>query len=641
MAGGSTSTQERHNEHVIISNRTTVILHDLIAVTAAWAVSLFARFNFEMPPADYLDAALAAFPVVLIAQGLIARYFGLYKGLWRFASLPDLWNIIRAAALGAVSIALILFVMTRLEGIPRSLLVLYPIFLIFFLGGPRLAYRVVKDHSLSLKSITGAQRVVIVGAGTGGEMIVRDMLRDGEFAPVGLVDDDPTLLKRRIHGVPVLGPIDALPSITERYDVDSLIIAVPSASNTEMQRIVSICEQCALPFRTLPRIQDIVSGRVGLQEIRDVSIDDLLGRDKVELDWQVIQSALVGKAVLVTGGGGSIGSELCRQVARLGASKVIVFDHSEFNLYRIDRELRETYPHLTLHCVIGDVCDRAALDHLFTAYAPRLVFHAAAYKHVPMLESQAREAVRNNVIGTFEVASAAERHGCENVILISTDKAVRPSSVMGATKRLAELICELRNREAKTRFITVRFGNVLGSAGSVVPLFREQIRERGPVTVTHPDATRYFMTIPEACQLILQASAMGQGGEIFVLDMGESINIAYLAEQMIRLSGHEPGIDIPIVYTGLRPGEKLHEELFHASEDLSPTGHEKLLLANHSSTDAGRIMELFEELRHACDVFDEDGIRRRLIEVVPELLPESGGSDADEYANVLEFNRSK
>jgi len=626
---------------VLVSNRTKVILHDLVAISAAWAASLFARFNFELPPEHYLDAALQAFPVVLIAQGLISSYFGLYKGLWRFASLPDLWNIIRAAVLGALAIALSLFILTRLEAIPRSLIVLYPLFLIFFLGGPRLAYRVMKDHSLSLRNISGGQRVIVIGAGTGGEMIIRDMLRDGSYLPVGLVDDDPLLLKRRIHGVPVLGPVAALPGIASRYDVDSLIIAVPSASNAEMQAIVKACEQTNRPFRTLPRIQDIVSGKVGLQEIRDVSIDDLLGRDKVELDWGVIQSALVGKAVLVTGGGGSIGSELCRQVARLGASKVIVFDHSEFNLYRIDHELRERFPHLALHCVIGDVCDRVALNHLFTTYAPRLVFHAAAYKHVPMLESQAREAVRNNVIGTYELASAAARHACENVILISTDKAVKPSSVMGATKRLAELVCDVISRESATRFITVRFGNVLGSAGSVVPLFAQQIRDGGPVTVTHPDATRYFMTIPEACQLILQASAIGQGGEIFVLDMGESINIAYLADQMIRLSGREPGTDIAIVYTGLRPGEKLHEELFHADEDLAATNHDKLLLAGRVPTDTARINRLFEDLQRACEVFDEDGIRRQLIAAIPELLQERGNLPMEKQANVLELFRSK
>ena len=626
-------------DDVLISNRTKVICHDMLAISLAWFVSVFARFNFEIPPDAYLHAATIAFPFVLLIQGIIAQYFGLYKGLWRFASLPDLWNIIRAAALGSVSIALALFVYNRLEGIPRSIIILYPVFLIFLLGGPRLTYRVLKDHSLSLRNISGGQRVIVIGAGTGGEMIVRDMLRDGSYIPVGLVDDDPSLLKARIHGIAVLGPIANLPSIARRYSVDSLIIAVPSANNAQMRYIVETCEQTALPFRTLPRIQDIVSGKVGLQEIREVSIDDLLGRDKVELDWRSIQSALVGKAVLVTGGGGSIGSELCRQAARLGASKVIVFDHSEFNLYKIERELREKFPNLTLHCSLGDVCDRGALDQLFSAYAPRLVFHAAAYKHVPILESQSRTAVRNNVLGTHEVINAAERHRCENVVFISSDKAVKPSSIMGATKRFAELMCESKNGESTTRYITVRFGNVLGSAGSVVPLFKRQIRNGGPVTVTHPEATRFFMTIPEACQLILQASAIGQGGEIFVLEMGASINIGYLAEQMIRLSGREPGVDIAIVYTGLRPGEKLHEQLFHREENLTPTRHEKLMLAAHTKIDSRRIGELFEELKLACEAFDENLIRRLLFEALPELT--EAHDAVSKKTNILTFTGNK
>lgn len=618
----------------MISNRTKVILYDVLAILIAWWLGLLARFNFELPPTAFVDSAIYASPIVLIVQSAISRYFRLYKGLWRFASLPDLWNIIRAAALGSVCIALVLLVINRLEDTPRSLLILYPFFCVFLLGGPRLAYRVWKDRSLALDDTSGRERVVIIGAGAGGEMVVRDMLRDGSYVPVGMVDDDTALLKAHIHGIPVLGSVKDLPSIVQRYGVDALIIAVPSASNIEMRHIVDMCEQSGLPFRTLPRIQDIVSGKVGLQEVREVSIDDLLGRDKVELDWQVIQSALVGKVVLVTGGGGSIGSELCRQAARLGASEVIIFDHSEFNLYQIDKELREKFPDLTLHCILGDICDRVALDQLFKMFSPRLVFHAAAYKHVTVLESQVREAVRNNVIGTYEVALAAERYGSENVVLISTDKAVKPSSIMGATKRFAELICEMKNHDSQTRFIIVRFGNVLDSAGSVVPLFRQQIRDGGPVTVTHPDATRYFMTIPESCQLILQASAVGLGGEIFVLDMGQSINIGYMAEQMIRLSGREPGVEVPIVYTGLRAGEKLHEELFHSEEDLSQTSHSKLMLAGHSKSNNSRIGSIFEQLKHASENFDEGLIYRLLVEAVPTLAEPK--EVLDEHVNILD-----
>ncbi|MBI4694008.1 MAG: polysaccharide biosynthesis protein [Gammaproteobacteria bacterium] len=619
-----------------LSRRNKVILHDAVAIAAAWMIALYARFNFELPPHDNLAHALQALPVVLIVQGLIVQRFGLYRGVWRFASLQDLWNILRAAVLGAGCIGIALFVINRLEGIPRSMTVLYPMFLIGTLGGPRLMYRLWKDRSLSLKQLSSGQRTVIIGAGSGGETLVRDMLRGGGYVPVGFVDDRSSLRKARIHGVPILGAIDQLPRLAQKLQIELVLIAIPSATSAEMRRIVEICERTGLPFRTLPRLQDLVNGGA-LRELRDVSIDDLLGRAKVELDWQTIQSQLAGKAVLVTGGGGSIGSELCRQVARLGAGRLVVFERSEHHLYLVERELRASHPRLDLHCVLGDVCDRPALHHAFATWKPRLVFHAAAYKHVPIVEAQAREGVRNNVLGTHLVTAAADQFGCEACVLISTDKAVRPSSVMGATKRFAELLCEVRNQRSATRFITVRFGNVLGSAGSVVPLFQEQIKSGGPVTVTHPEATRYFMTIPEASQLILQAAAIGQGGEIYVLDMGEPVSISYLAEQMIRLSGRVPGRDIQIVYTGLRPGEKLKEELFRADENLAPTRHEKLLLAGHTQLDAVRIRELFEELMAACEEFAEERIRKLLTEAVPEL---SQTIPQPQNTTVVQFKRS-
>ncbi len=619
--------------------RTIVISHDLIMIALAWVLALLARFNFGVPPAGYLNSSLQALPVVLGVQGAIAWYFRLYRGLWRFASLQDLWNIVRSAALGALAIALALFVVTRLDGIPRSVLIVYPVFLVFLLGGPRLLYRLAKDRSLNLRNIRDGERILIVGAGNGGEMLLRDILRDGNYVPVGFVDDRGGLARMRIHGIPVLGSIERLPDLVKRYQVDRIFIAIPSASNIEMQRIVALCERAGCPFRTLPRLQDLVSGRVGLREVREVAIDDLLGRSAVQLDWDGIQRQLLGQTVLVTGGGGSIGSELCRQVARLGVAKLVIFERSEYQLYLIERELRQLFPHLALHAVLGDVCDAVALEHAFTAWQPRLVFHAAAYKHVPIVEAQIREGVRNNILGTCNVVDAADRHGCDAMVLISTDKAVRPSSVMGATKRFAELLCERRNLQSKTRYVTVRFGNVLGSAGSVVPLFREQIRNGGPVTVTHPEATRYFMTIPEACQLILQAAAVGHGGDIFVLDMGEPVNITYLAEQMIRLSGRIPGEDVRIVYTGLRPGEKLREELFHAEENLRATSHAKLLLAAQTKLEAARIQELYERLMQACDTFDEKRIRELLTEAVPELS-DDGVRAGPREPTVLQFKRS-
>ncbi len=622
------------------STRNVVITHDLTMVALAWLLALAARFNFELPPPEFMRSGLMSLPVVVGVQALLLWRFGLYRGLWRFASLQDLWNIIRSVGFGAVFVTIALFLVNRLEGIPRSLLILYPVFLLLLLSAPRLCYRLTKDRSLNLQRLKSGVRVMIVGAGESGETLVRDMLRDAQYVPVGFVDDKPELFRRRIHGVPVLGGIADLPALAERYRVELVVIAIPSARNAEMQRIVDVCQALSCPYRTLPRLQDIVSGKFGLRELREVAIDDLLGRSTVELKWPQIQASLVGKVVVVTGGGGSIGSELCRQVSRLGIGKLIVFEQNEHGLYLLEREIKREFPHIQVECVLGDVCDTVAVDHLFKRTSPHIVFHAAAYKHVPMVEQHIREGVRNNVMGTRNVATAAKRFGAEIMVLISTDKAVEPSSVMGATKRVAELVCEAANQGSSTRFITVRFGNVLGSAGSVVPLFQEQISAGGPITVTHPEATRFFMTIAEASQLILQAAAVGAGGEIFVLEMGQPVNITYLAEQMIRLSGHVPGDDIRIVYTGLRPGEKLREELFYHDEVLRPTAHEKLLLAAHLPVDAGLLGQWIVRLEEACAAYaDNDTIAKILREAVPGFTPTSLGSN-DGSGTIVPFKRS-
>ena len=411
---------------------------------------------------------------------------------------------------------------------------------------------------------------------------------------------------------------------------------MPSLNNAQMQRIVRLCEKAAVNFRTLPKVEDLISGEVGLETLRRVSIEDLLGRDPVTLDWKEISQGIAGKVVFVTGGGGSIGSELCRQIARLGPATLVILEHSEFNLYTIKMELRNNFPNLELAPHLINVCDEVALDHAFSRYKPDVVFHAAAYKHVPMLETQVREAVRNNVLGSRAVALAADRHGAATVLMISTDKAVNPANVMGASKRAAEIFCQNLNRYSKTHYITVRFGNVLGSAGSVVPLFRAQIEKGGPVTVTDPEITRYFMTIPESTQLIMQAAAMGAGGEIFVLEMGEPIKISDLAEQMIRLSGKIPGQDINITYTGLRPGEKLFEELFYDQESLTETRHEKILLAQCRYVDWSYIQSIMNEMEAACLKYDEPLCRLLLQRLVPEMERQALPVD-----NVVKLNRVK
>ncbi len=620
------------------SRRLAVISHDLLMVVIAWGLAFFTRYNFSLPNSAW-TMVWQTLVIVVIAQAIIFGITGLYKGLWRFASLPDMWNISRAVAIGVLAISLLLFLFNRMEGIPRTILLFYPVYLVFLLGVPRIVYRMWKEHGLNLKNVVGRKHVLVVGAGRSGEMLVRDLLCEGEYLVIGFLDDNRRLKGAKVRGIPVLGMTSDIPDIVEADQVDIIMISIPSASSKQMRRIVELCELTEVPFRTLPRLQDLVSGRSTLNELREVAIDDLLGRDPVQLDWEGINQGIVGKTVLISGGGGSIGSELCRQVAKLGPAKLILFEKSEFNLYSIGCELKNEYPNLIFHSVLGDVCDVAAVEHVLQSHKPEIIFHAAAYKHVPMLEYQVREAVRNNVLGTRLMAKLAACFGCKTFVMISTDKAVNPANVMGASKRASEIYCQALNSRVDTHYIIVRFGNVLGSAGSVVPLFKAQIASGGPVTVTHPDITRFFMTIPEASQLILQAASMGDGGEIFVLDMGEPLQIGYLAEQMIRLSGKLPDEDIEIKYTGLRPGEKLYEELFYQQEDLLKTEHKKILLARSTDSDWDTIEANMAALQIACDAFDEEQAQAVLYELVPELSEQQAISSSGE-SNVVEFNRA-
>jgi FlaA1/EpsC-like NDP-sugar epimerase len=603
-----------------IHPRAAVVLHDLAMVALAWWLAKVLRYAL-MGDVSGAPFVAAEFVIVLAVQGATFAWTGLYRGLWRFASLPDLWNIVRAALIGALTIGVLLFLYNRLATVPRSVLVIYPLLLILLLGLPRLAYRFWKDSRLDLFQAAPAQRVLVLGAGRAGEALARDLRRDSRYRVVGFIDDSSALRGARVHDIPVLGDSGQLTEIARESAAQMLLIAMPSASSAQMRRIVALCEDCGLPFRTVPRLQDVVAGRAQRNELKDVAIEDLLGRDAVQLDWTAIREGIAGRSVLITGGGGSIGSELCRQVARLGAGSLTILDACEFNLYRITHEISASDPELRLRALLGDCGDAVAVERAFAQARPDLVFHAAAYKHVPLLEEQLREAVRNNVLATETVAAAADRHRCAGLVLISTDKAVNPTSVMGACKRLAELVVQAHAARSATRYITVRFGNVLDSAGSVVPLFREQIARGGPLTVTHPEVTRYFMTIPEACQLILQAALQGRGGEIFALDMGDPVRIRDLAEQMIRLAGKQPGRDIAIVYTGLRPGEKLFEELFHPQEQYAPTAHAKLFLAQPRALEPQQIDAAMREARAAVDVFDEEALRRMLGHLLPAFQP--------------------
>ena len=618
-----------------IHPRLAVVLHDLVMVWFAWMAANALRYSFEANPPALVWLAPET-GIVLLVQGGVLWWTGLYKGLWRFASLPDLWNIVRAALLGAIGIALALFLYERLESVPRTVLMIYPAALALLLGAPRLAYRYWKDSRFELLERVPAKRVLVLGAGRAGEALLRELAHDNRYRPVGLLDDNTALRGARVHGVPVLGALDRLPDLARESAAEMLLIAMPSASNAQMRRAVELCEQAGVPFRTVPRLQDVVAGRMSFSELKEVAIEDLLGRDPVQLDWDAMRAGLSGQRVLITGGGGSIGAELCRQVARLGVQSLTILELSEFNLYRIEQELRREIPDLLIHAVLGDCGDAAACERVFAQTRPQVVFHAAAYKHVPLLQNQVREAFRNNVLGTQVVAQAADRHRVGSFVLISTDKAVNPSSVMGACKRVAEIFCQNFAARSATRFITVRFGNVLDSAGSVVPLFREQIRSGGPVTVTHPEIARYFMTIPEACQLILQAGVLGSGGEIFALDMGEPVKIGYLAEQMIRLAGKLPGRDIAIVYTGLRPGEKLFEELFHEHENYRNTSHAKIFLSAPRSMSWDLLNAQLRTATQAVRDYDEDALRH----VLSGLLPEFSPRDDTESAQIVPITRT-
>jgi len=594
----------------------------------AWQFAWWARFNFNFP-FDNWEISLFMLPIIVIVQVLIFRRFRLYRGVWRFASIPDLWNVFRASISGALSITLICFIMFRLEGIPRSILILYPFFLIFFLGAPRLGYRAWKDHSFSINTISASKRVLIIGAGRATEMLVREIIREGGYIPVGLLDDNVELKNSEIHGIRVLGNIERVKEVCEKHDIDTILISIPSANSHEMRAIIEKCELAGLPIKTLPGIQDMLSDRETLSKLREVSIEDLLGREKIEFDKKEVQKELANKTILVTGGGGSIGSELCYQISKLGPLKLIIFERSEFNLYKIEQALSSSP--VTIEFILGDLCDLDKVDYVLRRFSPEIIFHAAAYKHVPILERDVREGIRNNIIGTKNIADAANKHECDRFILISTDKAVNPINVLGATKRIAEQYIGKINKTSNTSYVTVRFGNVLGSDGSVVPLFKEQINNGGPVTVTHPEVTRYFMTIREACQLIVQASEMSKGGEIYGLDMGEPVAISYLAEQMIRLSGLIPNKDISIEYTGLRLGEKMHEELFYENELIEKTSHSKILLAKHPESNIIDIEVKINEIINIADEFDNEKLKLLLKNLTPSI--------ENKQDNIISFNQ--
>ncbi|HDQ41389.1 MAG TPA: polysaccharide biosynthesis protein [Desulfonatronum sp.] len=617
-----------------------MLLTDAVLFSAAIVLGYLIRFDFNVPPLyreQIVQLALAAVPLKL----LLFFVFGLYRGMWRYTGLSDLWQIAQACLVSSLVLVGIMFTWNRLEGFPRTVFVLDAAFTMLFTGGLRMVIRSGYTMQGSIRNFPWCvplrrtpkgKRVLIIGAGDAGEKILREILENPglDHYVVGFLDDDPGKRGRTLHGVPVLAEIAMLPYVAQKVQPDEILLALPSVSGSRMRTIVELCKEVNIPFKTLPVIGEIIDGKVSVRSLREVNFQDLLGRPAVALDDEGIRGILADKVVLVSGCGGSIGSELCRQIIRYGPQLLILLDASETNLYSIQMELQHEQHFFAYVPVLGQVQDAELLEDVFAEYKPEVVFHAAAYKHVPMLEKNPWQAVFTNIVGSRVIMEKALAYETHHFVLVSTDKAVRPTNVMGASKRVAELLLR-RMQNGKTKFMAVRFGNVVGSSGSVIPLFRRQIELGGPVTVTHPDMIRYFMTIPESVQLILQSAALGKGGEIFVLDMGTPVKILDMARDLIRLSGKEPDVDIPIVITGLREGEKLFEELITEDEGVFATSHEKIMVLKEEAgavSQPDRSIRLNQlhlwitRLEKASLRHDVAMIKNVLQEIVPEYTPQ-------------------
>jgi len=608
---------------------TLVFLHDATAVALTWLLAYWLRFNLDLSSV-YAEAAAQALLWVVPLQAIVFWRLGLYRGIWRYASLEDLKRIVWAIVLSAVLVVGVVL-MFHVANVPRSVLILAPILLAVVMGGSRLAYRVYREHQLYGHMKLQGAPVLVLGAGEAAVRLLKELTTSHEWRVVGLLDDNTAKHGRMLNGIPVLGAVNEVALHAAHLEAQHVILAMPSSTPSARRHAMEVASEAGLTVLTVPAFSDLLSGRVSISQIRKVELEDLLGREQVQLDDAGLHELLTNKVILVTGGGGSIGAELARQIANFEPKRLVILDQSEFALYNIEQEFSARFPLGMMSYVVGDVKDSARLNEVFVTHQPSVVFHAAAYKHVPLMEQEnADEAVRNNVLGTLRLAEAAQRHGAEEFVLISTDKAVNPTNVMGASKRLAEMVCQAVGETTnpadavsnlrKTRFVTVRFGNVLGSNGSVIPKFREQIAKGGPVTVTHADITRYFMSIPEAAQLVLQAGLMGGrteiGGDIFVLDMGEPVKIVDLARDMIRLSGFTEE-EVRIEITGLRPGEKLYEELLADDEQTVTTPHPKLRIAQ---AQARLPSDGLDQIRAWLEgpIADEKTTKARLKQFVPE-----------------------
>lgn len=604
-----------------IKRRLLVFVIDVILIGLAFLFSFLLRFDLRIPP-EFQSQFWQGLVVVLLLKPVVFIVSGLYRNLWRYASLQDGIEIAKVATASSIISVFAVYYMRHFAPYPRSIFILDWILLFTMVVASRLVWRIYRETILLPRLATSGQRTLIVGAGDAGSLLLKEIRRGSSpYRVVGFVDDDEHKIGMRLHGVPVLGAISQLKELISSYEVEDVIIAVSSAGGKTVREIVKSCERCKVRFKTLPGISDIIEGRISISQIKDVEIEDLLGRETVKLDEDSIHHYLTGKRVLVSGAGGSIGSEICRQVAKFAPEKLILLDQAETPLYEIEKELISNFPDVRIMPLVADIRDRENVMLAFEEFTPEVVFHAAAYKHVPMMEYNPTQAVLNNVFGSCNIADAAHQFKVRSLVMISTDKAVNPTNVMGATKRAAEIYVQALSRTSSTRFTTVRFGNVLGSNGSVIPLFKEQIARGGPVTVTDKRIIRYFMTIPEATQLVLQAGSMGSGSEIMVLDMGDPVRIIDLAEELIRLSGFTPYEDIDIVFTGLRPGEKLFEELLIDGEGILPTAHNKIKVLASVHVDIQQVRAELEVLSAAARSGCVDDLMVSLKRLVPEFKP--------------------
>jgi FlaA1/EpsC-like NDP-sugar epimerase len=608
----------------------------LLAHIVVFALSLMMAFLLVFNMQFQRGWLVIQYPKLLlcfiIVKILVFGYFRQFQGWWRFVGISDLLAIVKASLVSTLILVVLWFSFLMTEPVRKYLLefttfsqaifILDMFATVVLLGGLRMAVRLYHEE-FHTEQLGKLKRFLIVGAGNAGEALLRELHRMSieQYDVIGFIDDDPAKQGMNIHGVPVLGKVDQLPQICKKQDIEEIAIAMPSATARQLRKVVQICEGAKVRFRTVPSVADIASGRYRVSQIRDVDINDLLGRETVKLDLDIIEQYLKDKVILVTGAGGSIGSEMCRQVCYFEPKLLLLLEQAENALFFIERELRKSFPKVVMESLICDITDKRRVEQILERFRPEVVIHAAAHKHVPLMEINPGEAVKNNVIGTKVIADAADKYSAGNFVMISTDKAVNPTSIMGSSKRIAEVYIQDLNKTSNTHFVTVRFGNVLGSNGSVVPIFKNQIASGGPVTVTHPEMKRYFMTIPEASQLVLQAAAMGKGGEIFVLDMGEPVKIVDLAKELITLSGFRPGEDIEIVFTGIRPGEKLFEELSIKGEDMVLTRHAKIgIWENNITLSREQIHQMIDNLVITADTQDYKQIVSTIKQIVPEYI---------------------